>query len=964
MLEIGKKIHGFTVNEAKAVPTLSATLYTLSHEKSGARMVFIDREDINKTFSIAFKTIPTDSTGVFHIIEHSVLCGSKKYPVKEPFVELLKSSLQTFLNAMTFPDKTMYPVASRNDKDFLNLVSVYMDAVLHPAILENPNIFRQEGWHYEIEDKEGKIKTSGVVLNEMRGVFSSADELASYHVKDMLYPDTAYRFESGGKPEFITDLTYEEFCSEHRKYYHPSNAELFLDGSVNLSRVLPLLDSYLSEYDACECNFEIGEQKRPSHARREAEYEIDEGESATDKTRLTLGFLGARFDEQERGVAISVLLDAVASSNESPLKKALLSSGLVEDVCLIPCDSIQQNSVSVDFKNVKDGKTDELYKLFLSEVSALAARGIERDLLLASLNSFEFKVREKDYGTLPIGIVNAMAVLESSLYGGDPAQNLSYEDSFAGIREKLEHGYFEKLLIELFIDNPNTAYLILTPSSELGKRRAELEEEKMRKIKEKFTDGELDRVISEYKKLTEWQKVPDSEEGLATIPTLRISDISEELERIPREVTERDSVTVLRQDIATSGIVYAELFFDSSDLSPSDLFDLKLLTYLYANVRTDSHGAIELQNLIKRDLGSFDFKIQPLTKDGETKIYTNLSASFLESKKDAFAELLSEILYTSLFDEREALKNIVRQTKLGLEESVVSAGHSVGFGRACASFSREGAINEYTGGYEFYCKIREFDADFDASYTSFLERVPSLIERVFTRERLTLSLTCGVDEEFEETLIKSVREGEKCAPVCEIMPFGKLREGIQIPAQVAFATVAYNLGELSERSVGSLGVVRNLLSYGYLWGEIRVQGGAYGAGFISRNNGNVGFYSYRDPSPKRSVDVYFGAPASLCEFAESGEDITKFIISALGDSDPLLTPRLKGAVSATRYLRGITREDEMRTRREILSTDSAELGRIAGVLERALAEASICIVAGKDKLSESGDYIDKIIKFC
>ena len=964
MLEIGKKISGFSVSSATDVPSLSATLYTLYHEKSGARMVFIDREDINKTFSISFKTIPTDSTGVFHIIEHSVLCGSRKYPVKEPFVELLKSSLQTFLNAMTFPDKTMYPVASRNDKDFLNLVSVYMDAVLHPAILENPNIFRQEGWHYELSDKNGEMKTSGVVLNEMRGVFSSADELASYHIKDMLYPDTAYRFESGGKPEFITDLTYEEFCSEHKKYYHPSNAELFLDGSVNLAEVLPLLDSYLSEYDACECNFEIGEQTRSVHAKREDEYEIDEGEDPKDKTRLTLGFLGARFDDQEKNVAISVLLDAIASSNESPLKKALLASGLVEDVCLIPCDSIQQNSITVDFKNVKDGKSEELYDLFLSEVSALALRGIDRELLLASENSIEFKVREKDYGTLPIGIVNAMAVLESSLYGGDPAQNLSYEKTFSSIREKMDTDYFEKLLIELFIDNPNTAYLTLTPSADLGKRRAEKEEARMREIKSKFTDGELLSVISEYEKLTAWQKLPDSEEGLATIPMLRISDIPDEMEIIPREEGEVLGVKVLRQDIPTSGIVYAELFFDSSDLSPRDLFDLKLLTTLYMNVGTETHGAIELQNLIKRDLGSIDFKIQPLTKEKDTKIYIVLSVSFLESQKKSFLSLLGEILYTSSFEDSEAIKNVVRQTKLALEESVVSAGHSAGFGRACAAVSSEGAINEYIGGYEFYRSISNFDKNFDEEYEAFTKRIPSLIARVFTKERLTLSLTGSVDKELELSTINALKNGEKSTPVCEIKPFGRLREGIQIPAQVAFATVAYNLGALSERSVGSFGVVRNLLSYGYLWGEIRVQGGAYGAGFISRNNGNVGFYSYRDPSPKRSVDVYFGAPEYLRAYADSGEDISKFIIGALGDFDPLLTPRLKGAVSATRYLRGVTREDEMRTRREILSTDSAELKRIADVLERALADASVSIVAGKDKLDAAAEYIDKIIKFC
>ncbi|MBR5241823.1 MAG: insulinase family protein, partial [Clostridia bacterium] len=399
-MKLNDVIYGFKVTRIREISEIEAALVEMEHEKTGAKLHLLEREDENKTFSITFKTTPEDSTGVFHIIEHSVLCGSDKYTVKEPFVELLKGSLNTFLNAMTFPDKTMYPVASRNDKDFLNLVSIYMDAVLHPAMLKNPNIFRQEGWHYELDEESGELSRSGVVLNEMRGAFSSPDELAAYHLKDMLSPDTCYKYESGGKPEFITDLTYESFINAHKKYYHPSNAIIFLDGSVCLDTVLPLISSYLNEYERAPIDFEIAEQTIVNAGVREVKYEIAPNEPSENKTRVELGYIFARFDEQEKIIAANVIFDAICSSNESPLKKAMIDSGLCEDVSILPYDSIKQSMLMLEFRNVKDGCTDELLSLFFNTVKDIAARGIDRKMLEASLNSHEFKTREKDFGTL------------------------------------------------------------------------------------------------------------------------------------------------------------------------------------------------------------------------------------------------------------------------------------------------------------------------------------------------------------------------------------------------------------------------------------------------------------------------------------------------------------------------------------------------------------------------------------
>ena len=960
MINVNDYVHGFKVKEITEIADIEARLVRMEHEKSGARLLFLDREDDNKTFSIAFKTIPEDSTGVFHIIEHSVLCGSEKYPVKEPFVELLKGSLQTFLNAMTFPDKTMYPISTRNDKDYLNLISVYMDAVLHPAILKDPNIFRQEGWHYEIGE-DGELSRSGVVLNEMRGAFSSADELEMYHVTDMLYAGTCYSYESGGEPQHITDLSYEEFVAAHKKYYHPSNSEIFIDGSVDLDATLSLLDSFLSDYERQGADFEIGDVS-PSEAFRRAEYEISENESAENKTRVAIGYISSRFDEQKKALATSILFDAIASTNESPLKKEILLSGLCEELSILPYDSVKENSLILEFRNVPDGKEDELIEFFSEKVKALVSSGIDKELLEAALNSQEFKMREKDFGTLPRGIIYAMSTLETSLYGGDPAQNLSFSKSFAELREALSGDYYEKLLSELILENPHRATLVMTASPTLGAMRAEAERRELSDIKSGMTDAELRRIRSEAEALEVWQKTPDSEEAVATIPMLSREDIAGEPERVPTELSDECGVKVVSHPLVTDGITYTDLYFDVSDLTPEEIFDLRLLVALTLNVGTEDRSAIELQNLIKKELGSFDLRVSVYTAKSEAKIYAVVSSSVLDVKKNSLFPILEEVIYKSLYTDREVLRNILRQMKMESEDSFVSSGNMAGFIRASAGMSVEGAVQEYYSGYEAHLSIKALDRSFDKEADSTLQRISSLAKRIFVRERLTLSVTGARDAEFSKKLVSVTRCGGTYDPVCKIKPFGVRKEGILIPAQVAFAECAANLSALGECYTGSMNVVRTLLSYSYLWNEVRVQGGAYGVGLIARNNGNLSYYSYRDPSPARTVGCYRGAADFLRAFAESGEDITKFIIGAVGDAEPLMTPRLKGSLATVRYLRGISDDDARRTREQLVATDKAELIRIADILDKLVAEGSVCIVGGKDKLDACKEIIDTVLE--
>ena len=960
-MKIGNTIHGFEVKRISEIGEIRASLVEMEHKKSGAALFFLDREDENKTFAISFKTIPEDSTGVFHIIEHSVLCGSEKYTTKEPFVELLKGSLNTFLNAMTFPDKTVYPVASRNDKDFSNLVSVYMDAVLNPAILHNKNIFLQEGWHYELDGKDGEMTRSGVVLNEMRGAFSSPDELEAYHLTDMLYPDTCYSYESGGKPEFITDLTYEQFVASHQKYYHPSNSQIFLDGSVDLDAILPMLDEYLSPYDKVEIDFDIADQAPVSPDVRTVEYEIAPNESPENKTRLGVGFVNARFDDQIRNVATSILLDAICSSNESPLKKAIIASGLCEDVAITPYDSLKQNAVMLDFRNVKDGEWENLHSLFVKAVSELAKAGIDRTVLEASLNSFEFKVREKDFGTLPRGIIYVLSMLEFSLYGGDPAKSLAYSDVFLELREKLDSDYFEKLMLSIFVENPHKAILVMTPSATLGAERAEAEKEAMKKFKASLSEGELEELLNTSAALKEWQQTPDSAEDLATIPELKLSDIPSEVERLAQKVCDTNGVTTLIHDVPTGGIVYTDMHFDVSDLNESEIFDLRILLALIQNVPTEKRSAIELQSILKKELGDFGITMSPVTNGKSTKAYTTVSISVLEGKRDCVPELVREVLYTSIYTDREIAKSIVKQMKMASDESFITAGNTAGLTRACAGFSAESAIQEYFLGYEAHKALKELDKSFDEEFPAMAERLAALTERIFTKARLILSITGTTDAKYAESLISVLKEGEACELISPIKPLGARREGIVIPAEASYAEMATNLSAIGEKMTGSMGVARSLISLGYLWGAVRVQGGAYGVGLISRINGNIGFSSYRDPSPARSLDCYKQSAEFLRSYASSGEDITKFIIGALRDASPLLTPKLRGTVATSRYLRGVSYEDECRTRRELLSTDATELMRIADLIDKVCNNASVCVVAGKDKL-DTCDMLDQILE--
>ena len=959
-LKIGEKIEGFAVTRKTELPDIAATLYEMEYEKCGAKLVFLDREDENKTFSVGFKTIPENSTGVFHIIEHSVLCGSKKYPTKEPFVELLKGSLNTFLNAMTFPDKTLYPISTRNPKDFLNLADVYLDAVFNPVMKEDVNVFYQEGWRREISDS-GELSYNGVVYNEMKGAYSSPDELGESRANAMLFGDSCYGYDSGGNPEVIPELTYEEFISSYSRFYHPSNAYFFIDGTLDLGAILSLISSYIKDYDKCPINAVIPETNGVCIPRDTVEFEIPSEQSEKNRTRILNCYLAQKYDELLSCAAFDAALDAIAGTNEAPLKRAILDSGLCEKVSFYYGGSRLYYTLSLEFQNVKDGKEKELLSLFENTLSNILRKGINKEHIEAAINHMEFSQRERDMGRLPLGIVYNISVLGTWLYGGDPAATLSYTELFGKLRELVPTGYFEDVLREYFLENKNKVTLTLKPSATLGERRAEAEREFFKKEELSLTESDKDKIKEENRLLNLRQSAPDTPEALATIPSLSISDIPKELHVTPTEARAESGVPVITHSMNTGGISYVELFFDASDTEFSDMYMLPLFSTMLMNSPVGEKDAYGMQNLIKRELGEFAVSPYVMTRDGRAGLYIKITASALDGKRDELVSILGEMLYSAKIEDKATLSAFIAQTKLRLEASFTETGDSVGIGRALAMCDAEYAVREHIFGYAFYEKIRALTEADGKELDLLLEKMRAFYKKLFARERLTLAVSGECDNEFVTHLLLAVKESKNKLSAIKYEPIKAEKEAIAIPAQVGFAAIATKLSEIGERVSGALLVAKLILNYEYLWGEVRVKGGAYGVACRVRQDGAVSFSSYRDPSSPKSFDVFRSSAAFLREFVGAKQDLTKYIIGAIGEFDPYCSKPLEASGATANYLVGFTNEEKARIKREILDVSYDGLLEVADILDKFSARANQVTVAPKTTLDANKELYDKLL---
>ena len=943
-MNINDLIHGFRVRERTPLPELGATMWRMEYEKNGADLVWLERPDDNKTFAIAFKTIPQDDTGVFHILEHSVLNGSEKYPVREPFVELLKSSLSTFLNAFTFPDKTMYPVSSRNSADFLNLMDVYLDAVLHPLCVHDDHAFLQEGWHYEPTD-DGKIIVNGVVFNEMKGDYSNPESRLRLELLRCLFPDSPYGFSSGGDPAHIPELTYERYCASHARFYHPSNSRILLDGEMDLDAVLAKIDSFLCDFDRIDPDADIPMQA-PVKSEATAYYEIGPEDRTENKALLARGWVYGAFDEPEKTAAVNVLSAALAGTNDAPLKKALLDAGICEDLAFGTDDGMQQNYAYLVLYDADETRAAEAWQIVEETLRKLVTEGLDHNRLRNVLRRSEFVSREKDYGRMPRGIVYAIHSMDAWLYGGDPALGLRIDDLYAELNRRLDEGWFEAFLREAFLDNPHAATVALLPSKTLGAENAEAERKRLAAVQAGWSETEAAAVAARFETLRERQQAADTPEQLATLPRLQLADIPEQGVYTAQEARALDGTTVLYHDLKTDGITYLDLIFDISDLTYPELTKISMLSMLLCDLATEHYSPMVLSDQLEGALGRFVTAPTLAERSGVVSTYFTVQLALLDSGKADAARLTDEILNRTRFDDPAEIGRLLRQSRIMLEQDISAGGNRFAAMRALAMLTARSAVREAYDGVTLLRALQALERGGDEALEALCAELSALAGRIFTAPRLMMSLTGAYDEAF----LREMRGVLSDAPMGTrqtYAPLPKQREGFVIPAEIGYAAKCAVLGTPYNGAAECAG---QMLTYDYLWNTVRVQGGAYGTGWRVGRLGDLVATSYRDPNTAGSLKAFSGCGEALRSMSRDAGEVEKYIISAVGNLEPVETPRAAGGAATSRALSGITNADLQRQRSELLATTPETLAALADAVDAANAHASIVVIGGQNVL--------------
>ena len=963
-----EEMTSYRLVEKKKIEDLNSMSYLLEHKKSGARIALLSNDDENKVFYIGFRTPPEDSTGVAHILEHSVLEGSRDFPVKDPFIELAKGSLNTFLNAMTYPDKTVYPVASCNDKDFQNLMHVYLDAVFYPNIYKEPKIFEQEGWHYEMESPEDELSINGVVYNEMKGAFSSPDDVLEREITNILFPDTSYSNESGGDPEAIPDLTYEQFLDFHRKYYHPSNSYIYLYGNMDMAEKLEYLDeAYLSHFDRITVDSEIGVQA-PFEACAEAGkfYPITESEPEEDNTYLTYNIVVGDSLDRERYIAFQILDYALCSAPGAPLKQALLDKGIGKDIYSYYESGIRQSYFTIVAKNANLDRKAEFVECIEENLRSLSQKGIDKKALRAGLNFYEFRYREADFGSYPAGLMYGLQVLDSWLYDdAKPFIHIEAGETYKKLREKAETSYFEELIRECMLENTHKGILTLAPRKGLAEERDRILTEKLAALKESFGSEQIQEVVEETHALLEYQETPDSKEALATIPLLKREDIRKEAEPLVNEIRKTGDTTVMYHDIFTNHISYFRFLFDVKQV-PEELFPyIGILKSVLGYVDTENFTYGELFHEINMETGGITSVTNFFTNARNLSnclVTFEMKAKTLEDNLPRTVQLVEEIMLKSKFDDGKRLYEILAELKSRLQSNLISSGHSVAASRAMSYFSRPAAIQEQVNGMPFYRLVADLEKNFDSRREDLQHKLEALVRCIFRPENLMLDYV-GTEDHYEEfiALAGQVKEALYKEPV-ETKPFViepvKRNEGFLSASQVQYVCRAGNFINKGLAYTGALKVLKVMMSYEYLWQEIRVKGGAYGCMCAFGKSGDSYFVSYRDPNLKSTVEAYEKAADFIEAFDGDERTMTQYIIGAVSELDTPLNPAAKGLRGMSSYLTNQTYEDYQRERDELLGADVNTIRSLAAVIRAFMEDDCLCVVGNDNRLKEDKEMFD------
>lgn len=967
--KLGDMVHGFRVNAMSHIEEVNSDAYVMEHVKSGARLMYLDNDDDNKVFYIAFRTTPDNSKGVPHIMEHSTLCGSRKYPLKEPFVELAKGSLNTFLNAITWPDKTMYPIASRNDVDFHNLMDVYLDAVFYPNCLKNPQILMQEGWHYELENKEAPLTYNGVVYNEMKGALSSPEAIMEDRAMEKLFPDTTYGVESGGDPEVIPTLSFREFTEFHRRFYHPSNSYIYLYGDMDIDKTLEYLDGeYLSAFDRRNVDSMVKTQapfgKRISVT---APYGIAENEDTEGKAIHALYNAFNDHMSTMDSLAFRILNYVLIDMDGAPLKQAVLDAGLGSDLSGSYGDSYKQPVWIVEVTGSEVDKQQAFADVVDSTLRSIALKGLDKDMLEAALNRTEFTARENDYQGRPKGLFYGVRAMDLWLYDRDPMEALRYIDDINTLRDNLKTNYFENLLLRYVIKNPHQVLITMKPEKGLTEKMNRETAEKLAAFKSSLSDEQLDEIMASTKALKERQASGETEEALETIPLLSRKDLKRTVEE---KVLEKENVSGMDHfhfDVHTNGITYLNLYFPLSGLTEEDIPYAILLSTLLRSLSTTKHSYGELARLSNAYTGGMSFAVNGYGKVEDTNDYLpalTVRAKALTSKADKLLDLLGEVINHTLFTDTKRLKELILQEKSEWDMTAFSRGHSLVMTRLTSYFSRGGEFAEQSG-LSYYYFLADLARKFDGEKEKLVAKLEEVSRKIFTRSCLFFE-TIGEEEEKKAVLsnfallVDDMEEGEKKEPRPFSFPSAEKNEAFRTSGKVQYVAKGGNFKSHGFAYTGALKVMETILRYEYLWKKVRVLGGAYGAFTQFLRDGTAILCSYRDPNLAETLKAYEDLPAYLENLTLSNREMTKYVIGTMAAAETQLTPSMKGERAMVHYLSGNTRESRMKIRDKVINCQVEDIRKLAPLVESVIKDPYICVMGSEDKIERDKALFDAV----
>ena len=964
------KISAYELVSSGKLSDIHSTGYLLRHKKTGARVMLIENDDENKVFNIAFRTPPKNSTGVAHILEHSVLCGSREFPLKDPFVELVKGSLNTFLNAMTYPDKTCYPVASCNDQDFQNLMHVYLDAVFYPNIYKKEEIFRQEGWSYHLEDINGPLTYNGVVYNEMKGAFSSPDDVLERDIMNSLFPDITYGCESGGDPDNIPDLSYEEFLDFHRTYYHPSNCYIYLYGNMNMEEKLDFIDRhYLSSFDALSVDSEIKQQLAFDKIHDlTMEYPVAESESEEDNTYLSYNVVVGTATDTLTCVAFDVLDYALLSAPGAPLKKALLDADLGQDIYGSYEDGIRQPYFSIITKGTNPDRKEEFISVIHKVLENAVQNGVDPKAIEAGINCMEFRYREADFASYPKGLIYGLDILDNWLYDDEhPFAQVELGPVFNKLKD-LDSDYWSHLISKYLLHNPHGSVLTLKPSRGMAAQKASALEHKLSEYLNSLSEKAKQELIDRTRALEAYQEAPEDPEAAKCIPMLKREDIRKKVTPFTNKELKINDRLFLYHEVTTNGIGYLDIMFDLNGLDAEKIPYAGLLKSVLGYVDTEHYTYSELTNEINAETGGIACGIEVFDHADSTDEYDaffGIRGKVMYPKIDVMFKMIREILNTSKLDDKKRLHEIISRVKSRAQSNLVSAGHSTAVLRAASYSSPMAAFQEQIAGIAYYQFIEELDKDFDKHADTVIAALKALMNEIFCPECICFSYT-GEQESLDEvqkqcgSLLDTLTHTERTiSPVPVICQ--KKNEGFMTSGQVQYVAQTGNFRKKGFEYTGALNILKVALSYDYLWINIRVKGGAYGCMSGFKRSGESFFVSYRDPHLKRTLDVFAGIPDYVRNFQADEREMTKYIIGTVSSLDVPRTPQMQGNISKRAYFCGITEEMMQKERNEVLTAQVNDIRELAPLIGAVLSDEAICVVGSEPVLQKEKELFGTIL---